>query len=286
MHKNYIRDLKNENDILADFITSKENDKRLCLLPYSEFIKRYNQLSERQQLSLLSELERVISHGTIAKAYLLNEWQKFNFIEFVKNELDRIDSTIESETEMQIYRNIERKIESDLPINEIKEYLLKFKYNILGNKDKIELQEVNLRVFNFINNQLNYINECAKKGVERKDTINPEYRKFWEPLLSINYESGEPYMTEENFNIFMENMFGKSNEIKSLPWPDLKPIELRHGAALFIEHFGFDKKRITRILIDTFPAKFKGEFNNEYSNIRKAHYFTEEGKERFFKITT
>jgi len=162
---NYIRDLRNRNEILARFITSTDTDKKLELLPYSDFLKRYNQLTEREQIAFLSELKRIISNGAISKAYLLKEWQRFNLKAFVNSEFDSINRIDNLENEMHIYKDIERKIKSNLPVNEIKEHLLEFKYNILGNKDKSELSEVNLRVFNFIDNQIKYLNEASSQNV-------------------------------------------------------------------------------------------------------------------------
>lgn len=98
---NYIRDLKNRNEILAGFITSTDDANKLEFLPYSDFIKKYNELTESEQIPFLFELKRIINNGAISKAYLLNEWEGINLKEFVNSQLESIDRINELETEMQ-----------------------------------------------------------------------------------------------------------------------------------------------------------------------------------------
>lgn len=115
---NYIRDIKNRNEILAGFITSAGSDKKLELLPYNDFLKKYNQLTERGQIAFLSELKRIISNGAISKAYLLKEWKDINLKSFVNSQLDSISRINDLEVEIQIDEKSETKktiSENDFP---------------------------------------------------------------------------------------------------------------------------------------------------------------------------
>ncbi len=106
---NYIRDIKNRNIILAGFITSADSDKKLELLPYNDFLKKYNQLTERGQIAFLFELKKIISNGAISKTYLLKEWKDINLKSLVNSQLDSINRINDLETEMQIDEKSETK---------------------------------------------------------------------------------------------------------------------------------------------------------------------------------
>lgn len=175
--ENYLRVVKREKKLLATFIVSNDNDEVLVLLPYKDFIKKYERLNDREQANFLFELDFELSVGAISKDYLVREWQKFDLRKFVDSQLNSINRIVDFETELNIYQEIKNKINSEIPTDEIKSYLLKFKYDILGNKNENELTEINGRIYKFICNQLNRLKEQLNKSNDQT-VLHPEIFKY------------------------------------------------------------------------------------------------------------
>jgi len=171
--ENYSEQKQRFNKI-AEFITSVDVEKRLCLLPYSEFLKKYSNHSKEEKLLLLYEFEELYETGMISTEYLSNEWSKIDFGRFVYSMIETIENTLQLKDRMKFTLKTREKFESIIKSdNSIEEKIISMS-NLIKNYIQFygTKQFCNDVLFNDIESELNYLKEIQKQQLLANNRAN------------------------------------------------------------------------------------------------------------------
>jgi hypothetical protein len=278
-------EIKQKYGKIADFISDVDNNKKLVLLPYSEFLKKYNSLKETEQYKFLNELERCIKYGKISNKYIFDEWNKDELQRFVVSQIESIEKTVELEDNLNFKIKINKELQnarnSNLSISEKIVSITKIKMDYLSCVGKVMIEDDDL-LFD-IENELEYLRTAEKRPIPNAGNIDipQKYIDFWMQFTNEKHKTG---LTQEDVTIFLNQAFGNGNEsIKITFDPDITKKELSHAAWLFYRdnRKDFKKRDIARIMKQNFPKHFHYNIEKEIINIRDG---LERNKRVFHKI--
>ena len=246
---------------IADFITEIDEEEKLVLLPYTDFLKRFNSLEELEKYRFLGELKDCILFEKISTRYITNEWTKFNLKQFVLNYIKTMENNVLLEDKLnfkiRINKEIQNMMDSDLSVGEKIISLAKIKIYYLDCVGRLKVEDDDL-LFE-IENKLELLKIIEKRAVSNPKilNINKKYIDFWMQFTKKNLKSNEPYLSKEDIVIFLNQAFG-GESIKKTFNPDIIPTELHHAAWLFYDanKKDFKKEDVAQMMKDNFPAHF------------------------------
>jgi hypothetical protein len=272
---------------IADFISDIDNNKKLVLLPYSEFLKKYNSLKEIERYRFLNELKRCIMYDEISNKYIIDEWTKVDLQRFVVSQIESIEKNVELEDNLnfkiKIYKELQNSMNSNSSISEKIVTITKIKMNYLSCVGKVMIEDDDL-LFD-IENKLEFLKTAETRPIPNAGNINipQKYIDFWMQFnTKENPKTLKPYFTKNDVEIFLKQAFGGEPK-KTTFNPDITRKELYHAAWLFYRENKRDLKKtaIARIMKNNFPNHFPDDLNKETKKIRDG---LEHNKRVFHKI--
>lgn len=173
-----LAELKQRHNKIAEFITSLDDEGRLNLLPYPDFLEKYSEYGEQEKILLLHEFDELFETGRISEEYLLTEWHKIKFGNFISSMIRTLENLIINKHRLKIIAGTREEfanaLSSNIPIGEkiitLAELVKNYKQYIgASNSDYDDL-------LNDIQSELNYLRELQTQQLvsNNKDIQKPK----------------------------------------------------------------------------------------------------------------
>ena len=169
-----LAELKQRHTKISEFITSLDDEGRLCLLPYPDFLEKYFEYSEQEKILLLYEFDELFETGRISEEYLLIEWHKIKFGNFITSMIRTLENLNINKHRLKFIVETRGKftnaISSNIPIGEkiitLAELVKNYKqYSGTSHFDNDDL-------LNDIESELNYLKELQAQQLVSNNKDN------------------------------------------------------------------------------------------------------------------